>query len=255
MPRFPSVGQELLDVPLPDMVTKLAMGIASAQTALDENSVHTAILLATTKVNVVLAVTQTIAADGTVSFKDDQAEMSLLQIGLIPTFYQFAEASIEVTMDIKTTTSSETDVKVSATAKVGFRCWIASVTADVSHNRKFQKEVRGTSRLVVRLLPVPPPERIKPQFTMIDNRPPQVVAGTVVTVTPVTVTLKGGETQTFTANVPVTWSIPTGASGSIDAKGVYTAPPTITTAGSVTVTATSIADATKTATATITLTV
>ena len=29
MAQHPSVGQELLDVPLPEMVTKLAMGIAS----------------------------------------------------------------------------------------------------------------------------------------------------------------------------------------------------------------------------------
>jgi len=175
MPRFPSVGQELLDVPLPEMVTKLAMGIATAQAALDENSVQTAILLAETEVkDVVLAVTQTIAADGTVSFSESKADLSLLQMGLLPTFYQFAEATIEVTMDIKTTTSTETNIKVSASAKVGFAMWSASVNVDVSHNRKFQKEVRGTSRLLTRLVPVPPPERIKPQFTVIDNRPPQV---------------------------------------------------------------------------------
>ena len=50
MARFPSVGQELLDVPLPEMVTKLAMGIATAQAALDENSVQTAKFLAETSV-------------------------------------------------------------------------------------------------------------------------------------------------------------------------------------------------------------
>jgi hypothetical protein len=175
MARFPSVGQELLDVPLPEMVTKLAMGIATAQAALDENSVQTAKMLAETEVeNVVLAVTQTIATDGTVTFAQSTAKMSLLQLGLMPTFYQFAEATIEVTMDIKTTTSTETNIKVSASAKVGFACWSASVNVDVSHNRKFQKDVRGTSRLVTRLVPVPPPERLKPQFTVIDNRPPQV---------------------------------------------------------------------------------
>jgi hypothetical protein len=175
MPRFPSVGQELLDVPLPEMVTKLAMGIASAQAALDENSVATAKLLAETQVeDVVLAVTQTINADGSVNFTQSTATMSLLQLGLLPTFYQFAEATIEVTMDIKTTTSTETNIKVSAKAKVGFAMWSASVQADVAHNRKFQKEVRGTSRLVTRLVPVPPPERIKPVFTTIDNRPPEV---------------------------------------------------------------------------------
>jgi hypothetical protein len=175
MARFPSVGQELLDVPLPEMVTKLAMGIATAQAALDENSVATAKLLADTEVeNVVLAVTQTINADGTVNFSQSTATMSLLQLGLLPTFYQFAEATIEVTMDIKTTTSTETNIKVSAKAKVGFAMWSASVQVDVSHNRKFQKEVRGTSRLLTRLVPVPPPERIKPVFTTIDNRPPAV---------------------------------------------------------------------------------
>ena len=168
-----SVGQELLDVPLPDMVTKLALGIAEAQRALDENSVETAQLLADTTIEVVPALTQTIAADGTVSFTAAPAvEMSLLQVGLNPAFYQFAEASIEVTMDIKTTTSSETNIKVGFKAKVGFAMWSSSVRIDVSHNRKFQKEVRGTSRLFTKMVPVPPPARIFPEITVVDNRVP-----------------------------------------------------------------------------------
>lgn len=168
-----SVGQELLDVPLPDMVTKLALGIAEAQRALDENSVETAQILADTTIEVIPAFTQTIAASGAVTFTSAApVEMSLLQVGLNPTFYQFAEASIEVTMDIKTTTSSETNIKVSSKAKVGFACWSASVRVDVSHNRKFQKEVRGTSRLFTKMVPVPPPPRIFPEVTVIDNRVP-----------------------------------------------------------------------------------
>ena len=166
------VGQELLAVPLPEMVMKLGLGIAEAQRALDENSVETSVLLADTTVPLVLAVTQTIAADGSVSFVNaDPVDVSLLQIGLMPTFYQFAEATIEVTMDIKTTSSRETNVKVSAKAKVGFGCFSASVSVDVSHNRKFGKTVHGTSRLVTRMVPVPPPPRIAPELTVIDNRP------------------------------------------------------------------------------------
>lgn len=168
-----SVGQELLDVPLPDMVTKLALGVAEAQRALDENSVETAQILADTTIEVVPALTQTIAADGSVSFEAaDPVEMSLLQVGLNPAFYQFVEASIEVTMDIKTTTSSETNIKVGFKASVGFACWSSSVRVDVQHNRKFQKEVRGTSRLFVKMTPVPPPPRIFPEVTVVDNRPP-----------------------------------------------------------------------------------
>jgi hypothetical protein len=170
------VGQELLAVPLPEMVMKLGLGIAEAQRALDENSVETASMLADTKVDLVLGVTQTIAADGTVSYVNaDPVEVSLLQIGLLPTFYQFSEATIEVTMDIKTTSSRETNVKVSAKAKVGFACWSASVNTEVSHNRKFGKEVRGTSRLFTKMVPVPPPPRIAPELMVVDNRPPKEV--------------------------------------------------------------------------------
>jgi hypothetical protein len=171
------VGQELLDVPLPDMVLKLALGIAEAQKALDENSVETAKALAETELPLVLGVTQNIAADGTVTFTNaPPVNVSLIQVGLMPTFYQFAEASIEVTMDIKTTTSIESNLKIGTKAKVGFACWSASVSVDVSHNRKFGKEVRGTSRLLTRMVPVPPPPRIAPTLNVVDNRPPKVPA-------------------------------------------------------------------------------
>jgi hypothetical protein len=172
-----SVGQELLDVPLPDMVLKLALGIAEAQKALDENSVETAQALADIKLPILVSVTQIINADGSSPAPTNTTtEMSLIQLGLLPTFYQFAEATIEVTMDIKTTTSVETSLKVGVKAKAGFACWSASVSVDVSHNRKFGKEVRGTSRLLTRMVPVPPPARLAPQFNVIDNRPPKVPA-------------------------------------------------------------------------------
>ena len=167
-----SVGQELLDVPLPDMVAKLALGIADAQRSLDKNSVETAVALAGTTNKVVPFITETIAANGDVTVESAPAiDMSLLQVGLNPAFYQFAEASIEVTMDIKTTTSTETNIKVGVEAKAGFACWSASTRIDVSHNRKFGKEVRGTSRLFTKLVPVPPPPRIFPEIRLIDNRP------------------------------------------------------------------------------------
>lgn len=167
-----SVGTELLDVPLPDMVTKLALGIADAQRALDENSVETAKALADTEISVVPAITETISDDGVTFEAAAPINMSLLQVGLNPTFYQFAEATIEVSMDIKTTTSTETNVKVGLKAKVGFSMWSASIAVDVQHNRKFGKEVHGTSRLITRLVPVPPPPRIFPQINRVDTRNP-----------------------------------------------------------------------------------
>ncbi len=167
-----NVGHELLDVPLPDMVTKLALGIAAAQQALDQNSVETAKALSETEVDLQLAITQVIDENGDVQYHThDPVAVSLLQIGLMPTFYQFAEATIEVSMDISTTTSRETDVRVKSEFEVGFSVFSKSINVDVSHNRKFGKEVQGTSRLITRLVPVPPPERITPELRIVDNRP------------------------------------------------------------------------------------
>jgi len=167
-----SVGRELLDVPLPEMVMKLGLGIAEAQRALDQNSVETAKMLAETEVDLILGMSQEITDTGVKFTSTPPVKVSLLQIGLLPTFYQFSEATIEVTMDIKTTMSTETNIKVSASAKVGFACWSATVNTDVSHNRKFGKEVHGTSRLMTKMVPVPPPARIAPEIIVTDKRTP-----------------------------------------------------------------------------------
>jgi len=166
-----SVGQELLDVPFPEMVTKLALVIAKGQEALDRNSIATTLVLAEEKINVIPSITRTIKAD-TVEYVNAVAiEMSLLQAGLYPTFYQFSEATIEVSMDIKTKSEKQTSKDVSLKAKVGFACWSGSIAADVKHSRKFSKEVHGTSRLFTKMVPVPPPERFFPEIETVDLRP------------------------------------------------------------------------------------
>jgi hypothetical protein len=168
-----TVGQELLDVPLPDMVAKLGMGVADAQSALDANSLETMRALSDpdNAIPIVPSVTRTISENGDVSYSAaDPVDLTPIQIGLSPSFYEFSEATIEVTMDIKTTTSTETNVGVKAEAKGGFGLWSASVSTDVSHNRKFGKTVEGTSRLTTTMVPVPPPENLMPETLTVDNR-------------------------------------------------------------------------------------
>lgn len=167
-----SVGQELLDVPLPQMVTQLAMGIATAQAALDHNSVQTAKALSETEITVIPAITESINDKGEPKFTNaPSVNMSLLAVGLNPTFYQFTDTTIEVSMDIKTTTAEEVGGKVSAEGKVGFSVWSASVRAEASFNRKFGQEVQGTSKMVVKLVPVPPPPRIMPEVKVVEEKP------------------------------------------------------------------------------------
>lgn len=166
-----SVGQELLDVPFPEMVASMGQGIADAQNQLDMNSVEVAEILSETRIDVVPAITRTIDQDGEVSYSSaEPIETSLLQVGLTPTFYQFSEATIEVEMDIKTTTERETNIEVGAKARAGFGLYGASVQTDVSHNRKFGKEVHGTSKLKTTMVPVPAPPYLFPEVETIDNR-------------------------------------------------------------------------------------
>lgn len=85
-----SLGQALLDVPIGEMLKNLGLSIAEAQNALDQSSIETARYLASTKVDL------------------KQGNKSLLELGFTPTFYQFTEATIDVSMTITMRVSEET---------------------------------------------------------------------------------------------------------------------------------------------------
>ncbi len=137
-----SVGQELLNVPFAEMVTKLGIGIANAQTELDTNSAKVAKFMADTKIPLP-------------SIKDNTktVEFPLISLGFFPGFYQFTESVIEVKMAI--TMATTTEKSVSASAKAGWGPFSASVNA--SYSSKYDYKVEGSSLLRVRLAPVPPP--------------------------------------------------------------------------------------------------
>jgi hypothetical protein len=152
-----SVGQDLLDTPFADMVLQLGTAIAQAQTALDTNSIQTLLELSTNKVKVSMVMHE--KADGSF-LADDPVEMSLLQWGINPTFYQFNETIIEVKMAISM--KKEKDLDVTVGAKVGFKVWSASV--DAKYSQKYSYSVDGSSLLRTTLVPVPPPARLIPQI-------------------------------------------------------------------------------------------
>jgi hypothetical protein len=136
------VGQELLNVPFPEMVQKLALGIANAQTKLDMNSTAVAKFMAEEKIKLP-------------SIKDPAktVEFPLIAMGFFPGYYQFAESIVEVKMAITMATSSE--FKLGVEAKVGWGPFSASVNA--SYSQKYDYKVEGSSLLRVRIVPTPPP--------------------------------------------------------------------------------------------------
>lgn len=169
--RPPIVGpdvpvHETPSVSFADLVRMLAEGIADAQTSLDRASADLVEELAEAKVNIVPRVTETIDAEGKVTFEHSEPqEVSLLDLGVTPTFYQFSQATVEVVMDIKVVESQE------ETGTGRRRLGLFAGTADVRAERKLNREVKVHSKLTATLVPVPMPLRLEPTRTTVTPEP------------------------------------------------------------------------------------
>ena len=149
-----------------DLVRMLAEGIADAQASLDQTSAEMAAVLAETKVPVIPRVTETIDEEGNISYEHAEAvEVSLLDLGIDPTFYQFSEAKVEVTMDIQIL---ETE-KETGTEKKSFGLFAG--TSDLRFERKMNRKVDVHSKLSATLVPVPKPVRIEPVRSTVTPEP------------------------------------------------------------------------------------
>jgi hypothetical protein len=163
--RNPIVGPEVPvrespSVSFADLVRMLAEGIADAQTSLDRASADLVQELAETKVSIVPSVTETIDADGNVTFEQGAAqEVSLLSLGVTPTFYQFSQSTVEVVMDIKIVESEQ--VKEDGKRSYG----LYAGTVDVRAERKLNRDVSVHSKVTATLVPVPMPLRLEPLRT------------------------------------------------------------------------------------------
>lgn len=140
------VGQDLLNVPFPEMVLKLATAIAEGQFKMDQTSCEITKFMGDVKKSpVTIPDVSKTEADATI-------DTSLIGAGFQPTFYQFTDTIIEVKMAITMTKSSETSASVSA--KGGFMIFSASVNA--SYSSKYSYSVEGSSLLRTKITPVPP---------------------------------------------------------------------------------------------------
>src|ERR671932_147524 len=117
MPTIGEVGSELAEVPVGDLLRSVAQGIADGQTALDVAAVKTLIALAATNVELIPEITEVISPEtlqvqtdeGTVDVTGarvsataaEPVEMSALQAGLVPSFSQFAEATIQLKIAVQ----------------------------------------------------------------------------------------------------------------------------------------------------------
>jgi hypothetical protein len=169
---MPNIGQELLNVPFPEMVEQLGMSIAKAQFSLDMNSVKIAqIMSGSDWIDTGPDGKPVHQAGMKVNFGGRQ--LSLLELGFTPTFYQFVDTIIEVKISVSMTSSTEekhsnTDVDMSTKVKAGWgsvsaNMHIATVSASYAARTGYSAE--GASLIRTKLVPLPPPavlqERIR----------------------------------------------------------------------------------------------
>jgi hypothetical protein len=174
-----AIGHDLLNVPFPEMVKAMGVGIAEAQYELDLTSLKIARLMAG-------YAPENDGEDGSASGErtnlvpigdGNEAGYSLLELGFTPTFYQFVDTLIEVKISISMTTERERrgssrNVSAAASGKVGFlsasaRMNVATVSA--SFSSRYQYSAEGSSLLRTKLVTVPAPaileERIRAMLT------------------------------------------------------------------------------------------
>jgi hypothetical protein len=195
-----AIGRDLLDVPFAELVRNLAIAIADGQAALDRNSLQTMHELLANDVEVLTDIVEVISPDvhtvpvdetgGTVTVTGARIEssgvgrvtMNLLQAGILPTFYQFTEASIEVRLSITlreeregTAEGRTSDGGVPAFRALGFSRAYAS-TVDYRNSNSFNYAAQGASVLRATMRPVPPPGRLQPGVTTVNTfvQPPVV---------------------------------------------------------------------------------
>lgn len=155
-PNYKEISADLVE-----FVSKLTQSVADAQAELDRNSVNTLEHLAKTTAKIPKT-TNTIKeiknADGEIvgtktDSKTTYSEISLINLGVMPTFYQFAKTNIEVALDMQ----FEEEVKSTSNEKQ--KRFLVS-TKKVRTERRYNTNIQAYSKLSVEMVPVPMPSNI-----------------------------------------------------------------------------------------------
>ena len=188
MATIGEIGSELAEVPVGDLLRSVAQGIADGQTALDVAAVKTLIVLAATTVELIPEITEVISPEtlqvqtdeGTIDVTGarvsataaEPVEMSALQAGLVPSFYQFAEATIQLKLSVQLREVRETQSP--ALGPPILRAFGSNVNFRTQNTYSYTAEASSSVTAILR--PVPPPSRLVPTTITVNEltQPPTV---------------------------------------------------------------------------------
>jgi hypothetical protein len=156
-------ARELPGASLADIVTQMAEAIAEGQAKLDLSAAAVTKELAETKVEFIPEIRQIIEQDGSMRFEAaTPVQASLLDLGIQAHFYAFAEAVVEVAMDVHVVEEGQT----SGSPTKG----LFANTQSLRLERKLNRDVKISSKVTAKLIPVPAPQLLATVRTVEDNR-------------------------------------------------------------------------------------
>jgi hypothetical protein len=188
MPTIGQIGSELAEVPIGDLLRSVAQGIADGQAALDLTAVKTLIVLSQTTVDLIPEITEVISpeklqveTDGdtievtgarVTATPSDAVQLSALQAGLTPSFYQFAEATIQLKLSVQVREVRETQSPTLGPPIL--RAFASNVNMRTQNTYSYTAE--ASSSVTALLKPVPPPSRLVPTTITVNElvQPPTV---------------------------------------------------------------------------------
>lgn len=170
-----NIGRDLLNVPMGEMISSMALAIADAQVELDTASIRVAQMMGGRMPVLDDDGNKTGSEDTRVYFGlgDDgkPQKLSMLELGFSPTFYQFTNNIIEVKIAIKMTYEREYTRSSSVTTTGntnkggGIFGWFGgkkttktrTSTVDATYSSKYSYSAEGSSLLRCNLVPIPAP--------------------------------------------------------------------------------------------------
>lgn len=173
-------GRDLLHAPLGDIIRDVALAIADAQRGLDAASTQTAEFMsgrmvlrdpesgglidadgnptdAPTVVSSEVVFGQTINAQGMRVPK----LVSMMELGFVPTFYQFVETTIEMKLSVRLSGTGVKQQRLAHTAGAiahdGRRVAVQATTVDAGFASAYNYGANLATTVATKLVPIPPP--------------------------------------------------------------------------------------------------
>lgn len=183
---FTRVGNELQEAHFGEIVRSIAQGIADGQRALDLASINTLLILSKTMVDVMPEFTEVITPASlsvpvsgqpnpvpvtgvrVSGVPSPTVQLTALQAGIVPTFYQFTEATIELKMSIQLREAEQTDTD--GTRQPGIFAFGTHVNFRTQNIYSYGVDASSSVRVIMR--PVPPPRTTMPTIVTVNATGP-----------------------------------------------------------------------------------